>query len=603
MAIDLDQTPSAIQPAIKPISRIPAVIPMNEHPGTRVIPTTLPPPMQGGVIDQAVSPTPVNTPIVSDMKSPAKTDINNTPKPVVAPVTAPAVAPAVAPTVAPTPSITDKIKGVAGNAMDAIKNKAVDMYNNDSQGNPESPLEATTRRAGMAGDIIKQSSADVLGAIRPLAEAPFRAVVGQTGVANLEKYYGKKAGELGTRLAEDITTGAKTAAERVKEGVTSGHGAVGIFKALAKTSPSEIPADKAAADKALADKTLADKALADKALADKAVADKAATPEATATQSVQPYRGVGKPVSTLDVTSSTGGTGKVQFADGRKLSDASMKNIQGVMKRESDPAFKARLAEQNAISERRMTEANAASNAPAQQQVQQIQQQQAPDYSGEVNELMSQMPSGSSTDSIGTMIANKAKRAGILAKVGALQNAQKMSGERASEANRLAAEQLRANTAAQTEQTRLNEARQDRLAGRDLEERKFAQGQENIEATRGATAAEREATRGYQQATLQQRADIAANTPRTFTINGEKVNATPAEAKTLQEQANKEQLGKEYEKTYGTEPYFGKIEYQKNKAQYMGHPPAPKAAEAEALAKPQLMSQFVQQYGYTPEED
>ena len=598
MAIDLDQTPSAIQPAIKPISRIPAVIPMNEHPGTRVIPTTLPPPMQGGVIDQAVSPTPVNTPIVSDMKSPAKTDINNTPKPVVAPVTAPAVAPAVAPTVAPTPSITDKIKGVAGNAMDAIKNKAVDMYNNDSQGNPESPLEATTRRAGMAGDIIKQSSADVLGAIRPLAEAPFRAVVGQTGVANLEKYYGKKAGELGTRLAEDITTGAKTAAERVKEGVTSGHGAVGIFKALAKTSPSEIPADKAAADKALADKTLADKALADKA-----VADKAATPEATATQSVQPYRGVGKPVSTLDVTSSTGGTGKVQFADGRKLSDASMKNIQGVMKRESDPAFKARLAEQNAISERRMTEANAASNAPAQQQVQQIQQQQAPDYSGEVNELMSQMPSGSSTDSIGTMIANKAKRAGILAKVGALQNAQKMSGERASEANRLAAEQLRANTAAQTEQTRLNEARQDRLAGRDLEERKFAQGQENIEATRGATAAEREATRGYQQATLQQRADIAANTPRTFTINGEKVNATPAEAKTLQEQANKEQLGKEYEKTYGTEPYFGKIEYQKNKAQYMGHPPAPKAAEAEALAKPQLMSQFVQQYGYTPEED
>ena len=598
MAIDLDQTPSAIQPAIKPISRIPAVIPMNEHPGTRVIPTTLPPPMQGGVIDQAVSPTPVNTPIVSDMKSPAKTDINNTPKPVVAPVTAPAVAPAVAPTVAPTPSITDKIKGVAGNAMDAIKNKAVDMYNIDSQGNPESPLEATTRRAGMAGDIIKQSSADVLGAIRPLAEAPFRAVVGQTGVANLEKYYGKKAGELGTRLAEDITTGAKTAAERVKEGVTSGHGAVGIFKALAKTSPSEIPADKAAADKALADKTLADKALADKA-----VADKAATPEATATQSVQPYRGVGKPVSTLDVTSSTGGTGKVQFADGRKLSDASMKNIQGVMKRESDPAFKARLAEQNAISERRMTEANAASNAPAQQQVQQIQQQQAPDYSGEVNELMSQMPSGSSTDSIGTMIANKAKRAGILAKVGALQNAQKMSGERASEANRLAAEQLRANTAAQTEQTRLNEARQDRLAGRDLEERKFAQGQENIEATRGATAAEREATRGYQQATLQQRADIAANTPRTFTINGEKVNATPAEAKTLQEQANKEQLGKEYEKTYGTEPYFGKIEYQKNKAQYMGHPPAPKAAEAEALAKPQLMSQFVQQYGYTPEED
>lgn len=478
-----------------PISRIPAVIPMNEHPGTRVVPPSSP----DGTIGQTVSPTPVAT----------------------APVTAPAVA--------PTPSTTDTVKGVAGNAMDAIKNKAVDMYNNDSQGNPESPLEATTRRAGMAGDIIKQSSADVLGAIRPLAEAPFRAVVGQTGVANLEKYYGKKAGELGTRLAEDITTGAKTAAERVKEGVTSGHGGVGIFKALAKTSPSEIPADKAIADKAAADK-----AIADKALADKTIADKAATPEATATQSVQPYRGVGKPVSTLDVTTPTGGTGRVQFADERKLSDASNQYIQGVMKREADPAFKARLAEQNAISEKRMAEAKAASNAPAQQPIQQVQQQQAPDYSGEVNELMSQMPSGSSTDSIGTMIANKAKRAGILARVGALQNAQKMSGERASEANRLAAEQLRANTAAQTEQTRLKEARQDRLANRDLEERKFAQGQENIEATRGATAAEREATHGYQQATLQQREYIAANTPRTYTIGGEKVNVTPAEVPALQ---------------------------------------------------------------------
>lgn len=472
-----------------PITRIPAVIPMNEHPGTRVVP----PSSLNGTIGQTVSPTPVAT----------------TP-------------------VATTPSIADTVKGVAGNAMDAVKNKAVDMYNNDSQGNPESPLEATTRRAGMAGGIIKQSSADVLGAIRPLAEAPFRAVVGQTGVANLEKYYGKKAGELGTRLAEDITTGAKTAAERVKEGVTSGHGAVGIFKALAKTSPSEIPADKAAADKALADK-----ALADKTIADKTIADKAATPEATATQSVQPYRGVGKPVSTLDVTSSTGGTGKVQFADGRKLSDASNQYIQGVMKREADPAFKARLAEQNAIAEKRMAEGRA-SNAPAQQQVQQVQQQQAPDYSGEVNELMSQMPSGSSTDSIGTMIANKAKRAGILARVGALQNAQKMSGERASEANRLAAEQLRANTAAQTEQTRLKEARQDRLAGRELEERKFAQGQENIEATREATAAERAATHGYQQATLQQKEDIAANTPRTYTIGGEKVNVTPAEVPALQ---------------------------------------------------------------------
>jgi hypothetical protein len=516
MATDLNQLPSVAQPAIQPISRIPAVIPMNEHPGTRVIPTTLPPPMQGGVIDQAVPPTPVNTPIVSDMSSPTKPAV--TPKPVVTPT--PIAAAPIAAT--PTPSITDTVKGVAGNAMDAIKNKAVDMYNNDSQGNPESPLEATTRRAGMAGDIIKQSSADVLGAIRPLAEAPFRAVVGQTGVANLEKYYGKKAGELGTRLAEDITTGAKTAAERVKEGYTSGQGAVGVFKALAKTSPSEIPADKA---------------LADKAVADKAVADKAVTaPEATATQSVQPYSSTGKPVSTLDVTTPTGGTGRVQFADGRKLSDASMQNIQGVMKRESDPAFKAKLAEQNAISEKRMSEAKAASASAQQQpqQVQQVQQQQAPDYSGDIEDLMSQMPSGSSTDSIGTMIANKSKRAGILARVGALQNAQKMAGERASDANRLAAEQARAQTAAQTEQTRLNEARQDRLSGRDLEERKFAQGQENIEATRGATAAEREATHGYQQATLQQRADIAANTPRPYTIGGEKVNVTPAEVPALQ---------------------------------------------------------------------
>ena len=516
MATDLNQLPSVAQPAIQPISRIPAVIPMNEHPGTRVIPTTLPPPMQGGVIDQAVSPTPVNTPIVSDMSSPVAPAV--TPKPAVAPAVTPIAAAPIAAT--PTPSITDTVKGVAGNAMDAIKNKDVDMYNNDSQGNPESPLEVTTRRMGTAGGIIKnkasdfveglkQSPASVLEAARPLVEAVPKVLVGSKGVANLEKHYGTKAGELGTRLAEDITTGAKTAAERVKEGATSGYGAMGIFKALAKTSPSEIPVDKAAVDKA------------------------ATALEATATQSVQPYSGTGKPVNTLDVTTPTGGTGKVQFADGRKLSDASMQNIQGVMKREADPAFKAKLAEQNAISEKRIAEGRA-SNAPAQQQVQQVQQQQAPDYSGEVDDLMSQMPSGSSTDSIGTMIANKSKRTGILARVGALQNAQKMSGERASEANRLAAEQARAQTAAQTEQTRLNEARQDRLSGRDLEERKFAQGQENIEATRGATAAEREATHGYQQATLQQRADIAANTPRPYTIGGEKVNVTPAEVPALQ---------------------------------------------------------------------
>jgi hypothetical protein len=538
-----------------PITRIPAVIPMNEHPGTRVIPTTLPPPMQGGVIDQAVSPTPV------------------TPKPAVA----------------PTPSIADTVKGVAGNAMDAVKNKAVDMYNNDSQGNPESPLEATTRKAGMAGGIIKSA-----------VQTPSNILFGEKGTANIEKAIGTGAGELGTKIGE-AAQGLKSsqrakaeqrigAAQRFGEGIGSGYGLMGGIKGALATPATEAKINQPVP------------IVADKAPADLERIGGPEAPEATATQSVQPYSGTGKPVSTLDVTTPTGGTGRVQFADGKKLSDASMQNIQGVMKREADPAFKARLAEENARVEKRMAEGRA-SNAPAQQQVQQVQQQQAPDYSGEVNELMSQMPSGSSTDSIGTMIANKAKKAGILARVGALQNAQKMSGERASEANRLAAEQLRANTAAQTEQTRLKEARQDRLAGRDLEERKFAQGQENIEATRGATAAEREATRGYQQATLQQRADIAANTPRTFTINGEKVNATPAEAKTLQEQANKEQLGKEYEKTYGTEPYFGKIEYQKNKAQYMGHPPAPKAAEAEALAKPQLMSQFVQQYGYTPEED
>lgn len=545
MAIDLDQIPSVVQPAIKPISRVPAVIPMNEHPGTRVIPTTLPPPMQGGVIDQAVSPTPVNTPIISDMKSPANTDINNTPKP------------AVAPTVAPTPSITDTIKGVAGNAMDAIKNKAVDMYNNDSQGNPESPLEATTRRAGMAGGIIKnkasafaeglkQSPASVWEAARPLFETVPKAFVGSKGVANLEKFAGTGASNLVTKTGEALKE-AKTSKrakteqqiEAIKSGIGSGFGGMQVLKNLAN-----IPANAPTKTSAEIQKTTAGNKISDQvgaaitpdmaSIASEGGTKEIGSPEATASQSVQPYRGVGKPVSTLDVTTPTGGTGKVQFADGRKLSDASMKNIQGVMKRESDPAFKARLAEQNAIAEKRMTEAKAASNAPAQQPIQQIQQQQAPDYSGDIEELMSQMPSGSSTDSLGTMIANKAKKAGILARVGALQNAQKMSGERASEANRLAAEQLRANTAAQTEQTRLNEARQDRLAGRDLEERKFAQGQENIQATREATAAERAATHGYQQATLQQREDIAANTPRTYTIGGEKVNVTPAEVPALQ---------------------------------------------------------------------
>ena len=566
MAIDLDQTPSAIQPAIKPISRIPAAIPMNEHPGTRVVP----PSSLDGTIGQTVSPTPIAT-----------TPIATTPI---------ATAPAVAPTVAPTPSITDTVKGVAGNAMDAVKNKAVDMYNNDSQGNPESPLEATTRRAGIVGGIIKSA-----------VQTPSNILFGKTGAANIEKAIGTGASNLATKTGEALKE-AKTSKrakteqqiEAIKSGIGSGFGGMQVLKNLANI-PANAPADKAKINQPTP-------IVPDKAPADLERIGGPEAPEATATQSVQPYSGTGKPVSTLDVTTPTGGTGRVQFADGRKLSDVSMQNIQGVMKREADPAFKARLAEQNAIVEKRMAEGRA-SNAPAQQQVQQVQQQQAPDYSGDIEELMSQMPSGSSSDTLGTMIANKAKKAGILARVGALQNAQKMSGERASEANRLAAEQLRANTAAQTEQTRLKEARQDRLANRDLEERKFAQGQENIEATRGATAAEREATHGYQQATLQQREDIAANTPRTFTINGEKVNATPAEAKVLQEQANKKQLGEEYEKTYGTEPYFGKIEYQKNKAQYMGHPPAPKAAEAEALAKPQLMSQFVQQYGYTPEED
>lgn len=495
-----------------PISRIPAVIPMNEHPGTRVIPTTLPPPMQGGVIDQAVSPTPVNTPIVSDMSNPAKTDINNTPKP--------AVAPAVAPTVAPTPSITDTVKGVAGNAMDAVKNKAVDMYNNDSQGNPESPLEATTRRAGMAGGIIKSA-----------VQTPSNILFGEKGTANIEKAIGTGAGELGTKIGE-AAQGLKSsqrakaeqrigAAQRFGEGIGSGYGLMGGIKGALATPATEAKINQPVP------------IVADKAPADLERIGGPEAPEATATQSVQPYRGTGKPVSTLDVTTPTGGTGKVQFADGRKLSDASMQNIQGVMKREADPAFKARLAEENARVEKRMAEGRA-SNAPAQQQVQQVQQQQAPDYSGDIEELMSQMPSGSSTDSLGTMIANKSKRAGILARVGALQNAQKMAGERASEANKLAAEQARAQTAAQTEQTRLGEARQDRLAGRELEERKFTQGQQNIEATREATAAERAATHGYQQATLQQKEEIAANTPRTYTIGGEKVNVTPAEVPALQ---------------------------------------------------------------------
>lgn len=510
MATDLNQLPSVAQPAIQPISRIPAVIPMNEHPGTRVIPTTLPPPMQGGVIDQAVPPTPVNTPIVSDMSSPTKPAV--TPKPVVTPT--PIAAAPIAAT--PTPSITDTVKGVAGNAMDAIKNKAVDMYNNDSQGNPESPLEATTRRAGMAGGIIKSA-----------VQTPSKVLFGEKGTANLEK----PIGELGTRLVEDFTTGVKTAAtkaggaaQRFGEGVSSGQGIVGGIRNALTTPATEAKINQPVP------------IVPDKAPADLQRIGGPEAPEATATQSVQPYSSTGKPVSTLDVTTPTGGTGRVQFADGRKLSDASMQNIQGVMKRESDPAFKAKLAEQNAISEKRMSEAKAASASAQQQpqQVQQVQQQQAPDYSGDIEDLMSQMPSGSSTDSIGTMIANKSKRAGILARVGALQNAQKMAGERASDANRLAAEQARAQTAAQTEQTRLAEARQDRLSGRDLEERKFAQGQENIEATRGATAAEREATHGYQQATLQQRADIAANTPRPYTIGGEKVNVTPAEVPALQ---------------------------------------------------------------------
>ena len=539
MATDLNQLPSVAQPAIQPISRIPAVIPMNEHPGTRVIPTTLPPPMQGEVIDQAVSPTPVNTPIVSDMSSPVAPAV--TPKPAVTPTPTPIAAAPIATT--PMPSITDTVKGVAGNAMDAVKNKAVDMYNNDSQGNPENPLQATTRRMGTAGGIIKnkasdfveglkQSPASVLEAARPLVEAVPKVLVGSKGVANLEKFAGTGASNLTTKIGEKAQE-AKSARrskteqqiEAIQKGIGSGFGGMQVLKNLANI-PANAPADKALADKAAVDKTAVDKAAVDKA---------ATAPEATATQSVQPYSSTGKPVSTLDVTTPTGGTGRVQFADGRKLSDASMQNIQGVMKREADPAFKARLAEENARVEKRMAEGRA-SNAPAQQQVQQVQQQQAPDYSGDIEELMSQMPSGSSTDSLGTMIANKSKRAGILARVGALQNAQKMAGERASDANRLAAEQARAQTAAQTEQTRLNEARQDRLSGRDLEERKFAQGQENIEATRGATAAEREATHGYQQATLQQRADIAANTPRPYTIGGEKVNVTPAEVPALQKQ-------------------------------------------------------------------
>jgi len=514
MATDLNQLPSVAQPAIKPISRIPAVVPMNEHPGTRVIPTTLPPPMQGGVIDQDVSPTPVNTPIVSDMSSPAAPAV--TPKPAVTPTPI-----AAAPIATPTPSITDTVKGVAGNAMDAIKNKAVDMYNNDSQGNPESPLEATTRRMGTAGGIIKSA-----------VQTPSKVLFGEKGTANIEKAIGTGASNIGTKIGEGLQE-AKTAqrskaeqqigaAQRFAEGISSGYGLMGGIKSALATPATEAKINQPTP------------IVPDKAPADLQRIGGPEAPEATATQSVQPYRGTGKPVSTLDVTSSTGGTGRVQFADGRKLSDASMQNIQGVMKRESDPAFKAKLAEQNAIAEKRMTEAKAVSNAPAQQQVQQLQQQQAPDYSGEIENLMSQMPSGSTTDSLGTMIANKSKKAGILARVGALQNAQKMAGERASEANKLAAEQARAQTAAQTEQTRLAEARQDRLSGRDLEERKFAQGQENIQATREATAAERAATHGYQQATLQQREDIAANTPRTYTIGGEKVNVTPAEVPALQ---------------------------------------------------------------------
>jgi hypothetical protein len=92
-----------------------------------------------------------------------------------------------------------------------------------------------------------------------------------------------------------------------------------------------------------------------------------ASPTASINQSQQPYqlaggRGNGKlnpqqgaPVNTMDFTTSPteanpkGGFGSVQFKDGRKLSNASQDYLGGVLARNADPGFQARLAEQAKI--------------------------------------------------------------------------------------------------------------------------------------------------------------------------------------------------------------------------------------------------------------
>lgn len=209
-----------------------------------------------------------------------------------------------------------------------------------------------------------------------------------------------------------------------------------------------------------------------------------------------------------------------------------------------------------------------------QQQTPQAPQPQAPDYSGQIAELMAQMPETSRFDSVGTLIAKKQQRKAIESKLAALTGMQE-SG------NRLASENARLGVS----QNQFNQSRQDAQAreARDANQQQWTNAKEanavdylherNLKADQAATA------KAQADAELENR---KLGQPKPITTNTYDDNGA----------VNGQQVGVVQYDEQGTPSYKSLGGQQKTAA--------PAAALAALKKEPNRIEEFVRMYGYRP---
>ena len=129
------------------------------------------------------------------------------------------------------------------------------------------------------------------------------------------------------------------------------------------------------------------------------------------------------------------------IGDNKPRSQESVARMKGLMTPSTDAQLADRAASAKMADDRYVQANRNAQNGQQNNNANQIQPTyQQPDYSGEIQDLMAQIPRGSRSDSLGTMIANKGQRKDIDQKLATLQGLQQSSAQQGMADRRLQAE-------------------------------------------------------------------------------------------------------------------------------------------------------------------